>query len=910
MIKKGVNTYIINLEGAYIYKEMISESKNYSTKNIDESKLYTATVPYNLETIRLDKEYGNEIITVDGKQYTKSLININFSKNYIKWIDDKDKEGKKIRKKEKASKKKIRRYIYKNGFILDGIKYIFYKRGASKARTGNALFIKEYMYNKLMRRSRLIHNNFKDSNKGLVFEEGEECDITSLNAYQSLILSGLEDTITIDPKSILLIDDIKSKPFKTRASVTKQVNKELVTKTEIIERINNMTDGQGLLDESVFKLANRESKGMMLLRNDFFKCCSFNTKIQKFFKDQGITEVTDMFGRTLKAEDIKLITTPSSIKYLKFSYKFDSKEECYDNWLKNIDSTFGIVKSDGMGNYGTWNRTTYQILNSMPFTKKDIRELIEPELVYIHNLKNNLAYFKNHIAIKNDEVELLENDIGELVKSEEKGIEFISENDTYKTSELVNNLLAINSDFQYTTIFKTWKRDQITSYINELRKGKIRLKDTFYCTIVANPYEMLLSSIGRYTGDTLAKDKEVYCKYYNDGQELATFRNPHINCGNAMVTINKWHEEYRYFNLTDNILIVNVSDNDLPDRGQGLDFDSDTLLLIPNKTVVEVAKRCLIYPTPINLVKGDSKKRFNTNKELAKLDYVLSNNFIGKIINKSQIINSYMWNCKHNGADEGLVNKLYDISSMLSSLSQIELDKAKKSFDNISMAKELQKINNIEYNGEKLINILEELDEKGNKIKKMIVPNFFGYVAADNTYRDLTKFETSMDYLQEILDLEKKSNRTYRKNIKDLLVKAKELEGVRNLTEQHENIFKIISKCGKKINSCNMPTCPLNSNGRATVIINSKKEAIQELSKLKINSKTILSILNKCFSKDKTQWSRYGMLTLNLLYNSHTLETLTVFKSNDNNDTETLVIDKYGDINIFGVRYKVQNSKN
>lgn len=567
-IKKRENTYIINLEGAYVYKSILEEGK-YSIKGLDRSKLYTATIPFSLEMIRMDEYYNKEIITRDDKkQYTKSIININFDKNYSEWEDLVDLETGEV-KREKVStidKKFIRKYLYVNGFILDGVKYVFYKRGASKARTGSDLFIKESMKNKLIRRSRLLHNN----SGGLVIDVGEESDITSLNAYQSLILSGLEDVLIIPKKSIFIIPELSSKPFKTIASITYQKDAKLITQTKELERVNDMTDGESLIDESLFKIAGREDKGMILLRSDFFKSCGLNTKIQEFFKDSFKDDyetktLKDMFGNDILAKDIKIIITPASLKYLKFSYKFSSKKECYNDWLSNIDELFGIVKSDKVGNYGTWNRLTYQIINSMPFTKNDIKSIAAPEFDYVMKLKNDLSYFMNYVNIKEDYIDKIDELIDE-VESEEDEV-----TDIYKTSELISDILSINSDFQYTDLFKTWRKNTIAAYVKELRKGKLRIEDSLYGTIFANPYEMLLSSIGMYDGVCIAEGKEIYCPFYKDNEYLATFRNPHINAGNAMVSYNKYHEEYKWFNLTNNTIILNVSDNDFPDRGQGFE---------------------------------------------------------------------------------------------------------------------------------------------------------------------------------------------------------------------------------------------------------------------------------------------------------------------------------------------------
>lgn len=890
-IKKEENTYIINVDGVYIYRAY-AENVEYITKDIDKVKLFTATIPYSLEMIRLDDVFPNEVyVDSDKKQYTKAIINLTFKKDYTVFKDEINKDTGEVKKVKKkiASKKEIRRFLYVNGFTLDGVKYRFYKRGAAKARTGSALFIKEELYDVLMNRSRLLHKG----EGGLPIEEGEECDITSLNAYQSLVLSGLEDIIQIPKSGIFIVDDLESKPFKSISSVTYQKNGKLITENKEVERVNNMTDGEGLIDESIFKMANREHKGMMLLRNDFFKCCGLNTKIQEFFKYKFGAEyetkiLKDMFGREHFAKDIKIILTPSSVKYLKFAYKFNNKKECYEDWLNNIDDIFGIVKSDKEGNYGTYNRLTYQLINSMPLNKDDINEIVKEEFKYVTKLKNDLAYFMNHINLNDEYISKLDEDI----EKEELGDE-VNDN-KYKTSELINGILAVNSDFQYTQLFKDWRKEQIRAYIKGLRKGKIRIKDTLYGTIFANVYEFLLHSIGEFNGECLGKGREIWCPYYEDNVMLAAFRNPHINAGNVLSVCNKYHNEYKWFNLTNNIILLNVSDNDFPDRGQGFDYDSDTLLLTNNPIIVKKAKECTKFPTPLNMVKGDSKIRHNNMIELAELDYVLSNNYIGKIINKSQIINSYMWDYYKKEVDDELVFKLYQISSQLSSLSQIELDKAKKSFDNISMSKELRRINHIEHNGKTII--------KFDESNKMIVPRFFGYVADDNTFRLPISFETPMDYLQEILDDLSRPARTKRLEVKDLLIKAKDIKDTsQNNTKQHNEIYKIINDCSKKINSCMLSSCTLNDKGKNTVIRKAKDKAIKELSSMVINTRTIYAIVNKCF-KEK-EWSKNAMLTLNLLYSVEPLKVLSIFKKKEK--FNGLVKDENGDINIFGDRYKI-----
>jgi len=889
---KKENTYIMNLEACYIYKD-IQEDKKLTYKNRDLAKLFSATMPYSLESIRMDAMFPDDEIfyIVNNKQYTRKIINVTFDLNYSIWDAEKeweDKDGN-IQKGKRiiiAHRKKIRKYLYKNGFTMDNKHYIFYKRGAGKAKNGYALFIQENMKEKLINRSRL----------GLKFEENEELDFTSLLAYESLISSGLESTIKLDPKTeILLIDDICGIEFESLASVTREKNKEITTKNELLKLKNCLSDGQGLLDESVFEEYEKSDKGFMLLRSDMFKCCAFNTKLQKWFKENNIETLTDMFGNTYDANKIKLVTTPNSLKFLKFAYKIGegSKKGCYEHWKNNIDNIFGVVKYDKEGNYGNYNRTTYQLLNSIPnLTYADLMEITKLEREYVMLLKNDDAVFRNYLCSDAD-----------ISIKFEKALE--DENiSSYENIDLMNALLLVNSDIQYTSKFKKMKSDLIANYIKHLREGKIRLKDTKYVTLISNPYEMLLATVGKYNNQSIMQGREIYCKYYNDKQEFCASRNPHINAGNVMFTTNKYHKEYdEWFNFTDNICAINFFDNDAPDRLQGCDTDSDTILLIPTNILANKAKYCEEnFPTPINRIKGSSKPRKYNMVELQKLDVILSENYIGKIVNLSQIDNSYLNDAISKGELKEIIDELYQASSRLSSMSQIEIDKSKKVFDNISMSKELNKIRQISY-----IRYVEEKDRFGQMVKKMVVPNFFRMISDFNEYRVFEKFITPLDILQDILVFEggKRLGGDKNKNFSDLLVNnSRYVDGVCR-SRQFENIYEIISNCGKRINGLKLKTCTLNEKAKKTVEKKAKKDAIDKLKKMIISNATILGYLKLLFSEENNLYSKYSMLSLNLFFMSKRVEFLNCFKSNNKNNDELLIkIKEVSDYNIFGNNYQ------
>lgn len=890
---KPENTYIMNLEACYIYKDII-ENKKIESKNKDIVKLYSATIPYSLETIRMDAIFPDTFYMLNGKQYSNKIINITFDKHLTKWDKDyewEDENGDIIKGKRitVANKKKIRKYLYLNGFVMDGIKYIFYKRGSGKAKNGYALYIQESMKQELIKRSRL----------GIEFVKNEELDLTSLLAYESLVTSGIEFTINLDPKTeILLIDDIYGLEFDSIASVTREIDGEIVTQNETINIKNCLTDGQGLLDESVFETYQKSNKGFMLLRNDMFKCCAFNTKLQQWFQANKIIKLKDMFDNDYDANKIKLVTTPNSLKFLKFAYKMPNQtlKECYSYWLDKIDNIFGVVKCDKEGNYGNYNRTTYQLLNSIPnLTINDLMEITKLEREYVMLLKNDDAVFKNYLGC--DAKNSLK--IEKMIEEDEDDLNL------YENTELLSALLLVNSDIQYTKKFKKMKSDLITNYIGHLREGKIRMKDSKYVTLFSNPYEMLLASIGQYNNESIMKGREIYCKYYKTGQEFCASRNPHINAGNVMHTKNKGHLEYNmWFNFTNNICAINFFDNDAPDRLQGCDTDSDTILLNPSEILSAKAKYCEEnFPTPINKVKGTVNPRKYNMKELQKLDFTLSDNYIGRIVNLSQIINSYLNDAISKDKPQEEINELYQASSKLSSLSQIEIDKSKKIFDNVNMHKELSKIREISY-----LRYVQEKDRYDQMADKMIVPSFFKMISDANEYRIFEKFNTPLDILQDVLVFDVSNYPKDERNIefKDLLVQSKDLEG-RYRQQSAEAIFKIIEKCGKKINGLKVKTSILNDKAKKTVERKSKHTAIEELKKLNPSDSTILSVLKQCFGtkdEDKLGFKKYSMLTLNLLFIAKKIQVLRCFKNNNSNDDILIKIKEGYDFDIFGNKYQ------
>lgn len=753
------------------YENGVSEDKSYPIGyNIRNGngdlniRKFENTLDWSLDTIKLKEEYEKEFrrkdfyTVINKKRYTQVVINVKFSYSY----KDYNKVGKNIFVKAGYSlkecdiqdgaciengelvaiqtdvnienplpqdvlgkyfayadghyqqkgqfttllnKAELRKELYKNGFVCDGIKYVRYKRSAGSSRVGKCLFVMERLSQRMARWDRC----------GLTIKNGAPIMLSEYEAYISLPMSSIIDTMVIEPENILIVNDYKS-VFKDNVVAVEELNGQLTASEQekIVE--NAIWDGESLMDISLF--GKYAKKGMLLLRNRFFKTCAFNTNIQQWFADNDITEVSQLNGFTLATDisKVKLITTPSSIKYLKFG--------TIEQWLQNIKNIFGIVKHEKKTHFfdGQMVQCHYQLLNTLQLSKEDVQELIQPSIDYIGAVRSDPAVLRYHIKYTFDD-----ND---------------EECRSCKTKkEVVYKLLGINDKFAQTRIYKDFRDSIVKGFYRNLKRGHILLNGN-YSTLLGNGLELLYESIGKFDGESKIKKGSIHSKRFDYGTEILGTRSPHVTMGNVFLAENIESPEIdRYFNMTNEIVYVNSIGENLLQRLSGADFDSDTMLLTDNKLLIEKAKLNYdIYKVPTNCVSSQKTKRHYTPEDKADLDVRTSVNKIGEIVNLSQQLNSLYWERINGGGSVEDNRELYNDICKLDVLSGIEIDKAKKEFA-IDSAKEIDVL-------KKKYKIIEN--------EKTVKPMFFKMITKENGYElsdDIIYryFETPMDYLQRAI---------------------------------------------------------------------------------------------------------------------------------------------------------------
>lgn len=595
----------------------------------------------------------------------------------------------------------LRKELYENGFYLDGVKYVRYKRSSGSSRLGKCLFIDARLYPQM----------HKWELCGIRIKDGAPVDLAALEAYISLTLSSIIGTVEIRAEHILVINDYES-CFTEEVMETTQVQGRLCSHRNETHIKNSIWDGQSLADEGLFQ--DYPGKSMLLLRSRFFKSAAFKCNIQAWFHDHNITRISQLNGFTRAAcvEDIRLITTPSSIKYLKFG--------SLDQWLDRLEPQFGVVKCEKPTSHfdGRMVQSHYQLINTLQLSSDEVGRLMEPAFRYITLLKHDPAVLRYQVGSSNTDP---------CPPAQLTG------------GDIAYRLLGLNDKFSQTKYYDDFQKDLTKAYIKNLRCGHLLIHGN-YSTLFGNPIEMLQAAIGAFSGESQLGAGNIHSRAFPYDRTLLGSRSPHVTIGNIWLPTNRENPEIdRYFDLSGEIVCINSIGEATLDRLSGADYDSDMVLLTDNPVMLEAARRNYShFPVPVNHVISQKTQRFYTAGQMADLDIRTSVNKIGEIVNLSQELNSLLWDRLNNGASLQEVTELYCDICQLDVLSGIEIDRAKREFEVDSTHE---------------IRLIRDKYCRRDDASRSIKPNFFGHIARRKGYYDSEKKQylrhaTSMDYLE------------------------------------------------------------------------------------------------------------------------------------------------------------------
>lgn len=884
MLNNSLFSEFLKKNGLNVYRKKQDQefSKDESTRDI-------VCLDFDFGSRSYDEEFKRLTKLLEGDLTDESRERI---ENALKKVES---------RKELYSEKKrgeIRDLFYNEGVDItyktknkDGslkkqqtIHYEMLFRTSAKAKLGQVIFINSKLYKKAYDWLTIgLGNKLPKDNAKIV----------EISAYAPLTTSTIVGTIHIPVEDILILKDQDSF-FETIADVVRadeyvdnngNTRKKCVVSREKTKVKNTLWDGMMLIEceERYLKLP-KYVNGMALMRNHLFKACGVKTRIQKFFKDwcsengydYETHQVQDMFGNWHYLKDIKVITTNNAIKWLKFADLMGgTPETSYEYWCDRIRADgciWGIVKTDHKSKLGNYQQLSYQMVNTLPCSKDDVKSIAQDSIDYVELIKSDNDEFEKFLR------------------------KYANEVNHY---EMLADMYAHNNDFANSKWFREEKRKVISGYVHKLRKGKIFVEGD-NLTVFGNPYALLLYSVGEDWKDDPTFQKEdgciqCYTPRFSSGEYLAAFRNPHNSPNNVCYMHNTYSKYFeRYFAFSDNIMAVNCIETDVQDRCNGEDFDSDFNLVTNHSTIVKCAKKCYEeYPTIVNALKEEGKSYSNSKTDYAKMDNKFSGSQmgIGWSSNLAQLAMTYYWTelAKEN-PDETKLKELYDNFVILSVLAQLIIDGCKRTYE-IEGEEEIKRISKLPCMS--LTKTIEVDDDKFKTIK-CDFPEFMRYTkeipytkdGKELPYETVSKNKSKlrrrinpdlhcpMNWLEEWLDKIQNISSTNTTPTKEFFIKMQGKANDRQMTA----IMKLVKEYDDFVKASNI-TLPKTEDEYVFTVIEKANAILEKLQSINVrNVLTInrlieiaLGISREIGVSHKRKYSpeKYTRKLLNLLYKSN-----------------------------------------
>lgn len=873
-----------SLFSAFLIKNGLNVYKGESTRDIICLDFDFGTRSYEDEHKRIEQLYKNS----DGELKERLKYTLEKVENNKDLYDEKKRE-------------QIRDKFYNEGVDVtyktknkDGsikseetIHYEMLFRTSAKAKLGQVIFINSELYE--------VAYEWLTIGLGKLMTD-DNAKIVEMSAYAPLTTSTIVGTKYIPVEDILILRDQDSF-FKTMANIVRaedyidskgRIGKKCVVDKKVTEVKNTLWDGMGLIEADYFKDCRNaynpdwtvKINGMALMRHHLFKMCGFKSHIQLFFKDwckktgndYETYQVQDMFGHWHYLKDIKIITTDNAIKWKKFKDLMGgSLESAYEYWCKKVNedgSVFGIVKTDHASKLGKYQQLSYQMVNTLPCTKDDVRDIASTSIEYVELLKQDNNEFEKFLRKNANEV---------------------------NHYEMMADLYDHNHEFGNSTFFRHEKSKIISAYVHKLRKGKIVVNGD-NLTICGNPYALLLYSVGEdFTKDpTLLPEPgtiQCYTTRFKHDEFLCAFRNPHNSPNNICYFHNVYSDEIeKYFDFSPNILAINCIETDVQPRLNGADEDSDFVLATNQPTMVKCAAYCYEhYPTIVNDLKESGVVYKSNKSEYARMDNTFSKSRIGigYSSNLAQLAMTYYWSeLQSDNPDPKRLDELSDNFVILSVLAQVIIDSCKRLYE-IDGVKEIDRISKLPCMSMKK----EVIDKNGNKrMKKCDFPEFMKYT------REIAVTKDGKELPQE--DIEESKNKLKGRINKDLICPMNWLQewldkiqgASTKVTTPTENFFikmkgdsnrNQISKIMESVEEYdsyvkNMQLLCTDNETYYDLIAQKAADMVNEISKIKIRNVVTINRLIEISlgistekggaNTRKSNPQKYARKTLNILY--------------------------------------------
>ena len=577
-----------------------------------------------------------------------------------------------VAKKNPKKEAKIERLL-NEGFSYNGTHYSRFGKSASQGKDGITAFVADDIFEELYLVTQM---DIKI----------DECVISKYESQRCLLFSSctlipdyIPNIVIIDEYEKVLKDQyIRYVVEKKKDIIDKETGEhKTVTVREIEEGCHDIKlspfDGCGCHE---LEFTQKISKALELdgydaigaqIRLPFVKGYSVYMPFRQIFKEMGVTEIKDVYGKWHNIMDIDCIWNISMFKGHNISLGKYGNEAWgkYIETLQKYQFKLGISKySHHVKDLNVKARMNFQYLQCLDLWNDK----------YINSFYGDTKDEKYDILNSDNEGKIIKiakytTDLFQKIILGDKfyTYKFMGINDTqgYSSQSRYLEAALINDVMLKDVAVKRFIHRKLKKYIAEAKIGKIYV-DGFYHTVVGDMIAYLEYAAGREPVGCL-KEKQFFCGTLREGKALS-FRSPLVDPSEVndvdLVSNDVTDKWFKHFKDQD-VCMINMYDLSAPQQG-GMDEDGDAVLLCTEPTVI---KSKIDKPIIIDVEdKAMTKSKRYEKKNITEYEMMTRDSRIGEITNcATSIENKYTTNPD--------VQKTYDdLSSLLRILQGKEID--------------------------------------------------------------------------------------------------------------------------------------------------------------------------------------------------------------------------------------------
>ena len=514
--------------------------------------------------------------------------------------------------------------IIKNGFMMNGYKYVFFSSSAGQIRTKKMVCVREDLLN--------LHWNTLTC--GLTVEHINSLSGMNINkyiAYLALCNSATDQWLDFDISKSIVVDDFENN-VSCEVDYIDDITYEITRKVMDVP-IPHM-DGCGIMLPTV-------SERNFMVRLPWVKGLLGVFDFVQFIKENNCSSIiTDIYGikHDIIKEDIQIIFTKSQFKMWKY---FDNWGQYKDNFIK-FHCQAGICNIEEDFPQATIN---YQMIQSLiDITDDELKELCEESNNFIKDITENPKAMLEAFGA-----------------TEENSHKNAFQKCLIKYPELLNDAYTRQS-----------LRDLKNSMEKELWSAKFKVNGC-YTFLLPDLYAFCewLFLHEEYPKGLLCGEN-VHCNLFEYNKEVDCLRSPHLYMEHAIRNNDTSDKIEKWFTTK----AIYTSCHDIISKILMFDVDGDKSLVVQDDTLITVAKRNMNNIVPLFYDMKKAKSELITPENLYKglsLAYTGGNigiysNDISKIKNsgalddvktKDEALKCIKWLCIENNQTIDYAKTLY-----------------------------------------------------------------------------------------------------------------------------------------------------------------------------------------------------------------------------------------------------------